>query len=131
MENECQQYSYPKQRKYSKIEQRGVACEKTMAQVLNLSAPNRTVSKSSPTCSESSRSRYASLTRHENVNQTWSSLQQKLNCNGRFSCLFADNRREVLKFCIFDVYSFGVFGYWGIFLGTDYLLLKCIVLAEI
>lgn len=67
-----------------------------MVQVLNLiSAPNPTVWKSSSTHSSvSSRSLYTSSTRHESVNQTWSSLQQKLTCNGRFSCLFSDNRKE-------------------------------------
>ncbi|XP_050288338.1 uncharacterized protein LOC126726956 [Quercus robur] len=65
-----------------------------MAQVLNLSAPNPTLWKLPSTRPESSRSQYTSSTLHDNVNQTWSSLQQKLTCNGRFSCLFSDNRKE-------------------------------------
>lgn len=27
---------------------------------------------------------------------TWSSLQQSLNCSGKFSCLFSDNRKQVV-----------------------------------
>ncbi|KAB1200344.1 hypothetical protein CJ030_MR0G007604 [Morella rubra] len=60
-----------------------------MAQFLNLRAPSPTVSKSS-----SPRSRYASSTRPESANRSWSSLQKKLICNGRFSCIFSDNRKE-------------------------------------
>lgn len=71
-----------------------------MAQVLNLSALNQTIWKSPSTRPESSRSLYTSSTLHDNVNQTWSSLQQKLTCNGRFSCLFSDNRKEVQKFLL-------------------------------
>ncbi|KAJ1405536.1 hypothetical protein SESBI_25677 [Sesbania bispinosa] len=33
-------------------------------------------------------------TKHDSTNQSWSCLQHKLKSNGRFHCLFSDNRRE-------------------------------------
>ncbi|KAK4259104.1 hypothetical protein QN277_005471 [Acacia crassicarpa] len=55
-----------------------------MAQLLNLSTPLPTTTKSFLLSSESSRS----------TSQSWSSLQRKLQCNDRFVCLFSDNKRE-------------------------------------
>ncbi|KAK9267174.1 hypothetical protein L1049_009594 [Liquidambar formosana] len=49
-----------------------------MAQILNLRPPTR----------------LPPPTRHQNGYHDWTSLQLKLKCNGKFSCLFADNRRE-------------------------------------
>lgn len=63
-----------------------------MAQVLNLALlqPNSASTRpDSPPSSLSSPSR----TRPRDLRQ-WTSLQQSLKCNGRFSCLFSDNRRE-------------------------------------
>ncbi|XP_054778950.1 uncharacterized protein LOC129286886 [Prosopis cineraria] len=57
-----------------------------MAQVLNLSPPFPTKTKSLFLSSDTSCSTSA--------HQSWSSLQHKLQCNGRFLCLFSDNKRE-------------------------------------
>ncbi|KAK3432180.1 hypothetical protein EUGRSUZ_E03926 [Eucalyptus grandis] len=56
-----------------------------MAQVLNLALPR----PHPPPSSSPSPSR----TRRRDLRR-WASLQQSLRCNGRFSCLFSDNRRE-------------------------------------
>ncbi|XP_028755315.1 uncharacterized protein LOC114714720 [Neltuma alba] len=55
-----------------------------MAQVLNLSPPVPSKSKSFLLSSDSSCS----------THQSWSSLQRTLLCKGRFLCLFSDNKRE-------------------------------------
>ncbi|KAF5728869.1 Sulfate adenylyltransferase subunit 2 [Tripterygium wilfordii] len=59
-----------------------------MAQILNLN------NLPAATRAESNGLRLSYATRNKNDNQQWTSLQRKLNCNGRFSCLFSDNRRE-------------------------------------
>lgn len=42
----------------------------------------------------SSLTRPALLTHHHTAGKSFSSLQHKLQCNGRFSCLFSDNRKQ-------------------------------------
>ncbi|XP_057416035.1 uncharacterized protein LOC130710703 [Lotus japonicus] len=37
---------------------------------------------------------HSQLTKHDSLNKKWSSLQRKLNTNGRFLCLFSDNKRQ-------------------------------------
>ncbi|KAI6704623.1 hypothetical protein NL676_007585 [Syzygium grande] len=55
-----------------------------MAQVLNLALPRPNSASAHP---DAPPSRPRDL-------RLWASLQQSLRCNGRFSCLFSDNRRE-------------------------------------
>ncbi|KAK7262106.1 hypothetical protein RJT34_29666 [Clitoria ternatea] len=57
-----------------------------MAEILNLGGP--------PTASLSTRKRSRHLTKHDSINHNWSSLQHNLKCNGKFFCLFSDNRKE-------------------------------------
>ncbi|XP_022716199.1 uncharacterized protein LOC111275256 [Durio zibethinus] len=54
-----------------------------MAQVLNLNPLASTFGSYSLTAA-----------RNQNVDRNWSSLLHNLKCNGRFYCLFSDNRRE-------------------------------------
>ncbi|XVF26170.1 hypothetical protein REPUB_Repub13aG0276300 [Reevesia pubescens] len=61
-----------------------------MAQVLNLN----TFGSSFSTRPESTVFQSLTAARSQNVAQNWSSLLQNLKCNGRFSCLFPDNRKE-------------------------------------
>ncbi|XP_021294779.1 uncharacterized protein LOC110424517 [Herrania umbratica] len=61
-----------------------------MAQVLNLNP----LGSSYSTRSESPGFRSLNAGRSQNVARNWTSLLQNLRCNGRFSCLFSDNRRE-------------------------------------
>ncbi|WRX26171.1 hypothetical protein QQP08_018658 [Theobroma cacao] len=61
-----------------------------MAQVLNLNP----LGSSYSTRPESPGFRSLNAARSQNVARNWSSLLQNLKCNGRFSCLFSDNRRE-------------------------------------
>ncbi|KAA8515594.1 hypothetical protein F0562_018795 [Nyssa sinensis] len=65
-----------------------------MAQVLNPRPLTTAVSFSSSTLLELSRVRLSSTTRHHGVEHSWSSLQRNLKCNGKFSCLFSDNRKQ-------------------------------------
>ncbi|KAL6990676.1 hypothetical protein U1Q18_008795 [Sarracenia purpurea var. burkii] len=59
-----------------------------MAQVLNL-ARFPTAVANSP-----SSTRPDLTTRRQNPHQSWISLRHNLKCNGRFTCLFSDNRKE-------------------------------------
>ncbi|XWS18130.1 hypothetical protein CRYUN_Cryun32bG0015500 [Craigia yunnanensis] len=61
-----------------------------MAQVLNLNP----IGSSFSTQPESPPFQSLNAVRNQNVARNWSSLLQNLKCNGRFSCLFSDNRRE-------------------------------------
>lgn len=66
---------------------------KTMLQVLNLRPPTPILAlpisiSDDPTCSA------LPLLRPRNATRNWALLQSNLKCNGRFSCLFSDNRRE-------------------------------------
>ncbi|KAL5583293.1 hypothetical protein UlMin_015735 [Ulmus minor] len=67
-----------------------------MAPVLYLNAPtpSPTFSHSSSTLPESTRHSLCATARRENGSQNWTTLQRKLKCHGRFSCLFSDNRRQ-------------------------------------
>ncbi|PON33052.1 hypothetical protein PanWU01x14_355960 [Parasponia andersonii] len=64
-----------------------------MTPVLYLSPPSPSLphSSSSP---ESTRYPLSESNRPQNVTQSWSLLQPRLKCHGRFSCLFSDNRRK-------------------------------------
>ncbi|OVA09242.1 hypothetical protein BVC80_1785g23 [Macleaya cordata] len=64
-----------------------------MAQVINLRPPLPTLHRSSKASLSSSQFRF-STSFHQNQNPNWLALQQKLNCRGKYSCLFSDNRRE-------------------------------------
>ncbi|XVF75233.1 hypothetical protein PTKIN_Ptkin13bG0170800 [Pterospermum kingtungense] len=61
-----------------------------MAQVLNLTS----LGSSFSTRPDSPGFRSINAARKPSVAPNWSSLLQNLKCNGRFSCLFSDNRRE-------------------------------------
>ncbi|XP_010252653.1 PREDICTED: uncharacterized protein LOC104594171 [Nelumbo nucifera] len=62
-----------------------------MSQVLNLSPPHRAL----PSIRlDSSSFRLSSNLLYTQNPNNWTSLQQKLRCRGRYSCLFSDNRRE-------------------------------------
>ncbi|GMN36477.1 hypothetical protein TIFTF001_006066 [Ficus carica] len=61
-----------------------------MALVLNLSPPTPNLSHSS----ELTRHPLSESTHVQSTNQSWTALRRKLRCQGRFSCLFSDNRRE-------------------------------------
>lgn len=74
--------------------------KKTMALVLNLSSPSPTSFQSS-----SSNRPLPTLSRQDE----WTCLLHKLKCHGRFSCLFSDNRREVLQFLISIILIFSAF----------------------
>ncbi|MBA0869547.1 hypothetical protein Goshw_029965, partial [Gossypium schwendimanii] len=65
---------------------------KTMAQVLNLNSLGSSFLCTTRPESSGFLSINASRTQH--VGRNWSSLVLRLKCNGRFSCLFSDNRRE-------------------------------------
>ncbi|KAG8490191.1 hypothetical protein CXB51_015884 [Gossypium anomalum] len=65
---------------------------KTMAQVLNLNSLGS--SSLFTTRPESSGFLSINASRTQHVGRNWSSLVLRLKCNGRFSCLFSDNRRE-------------------------------------
>ncbi|XWS12917.1 hypothetical protein CRYUN_Cryun37aG0131500 [Craigia yunnanensis] len=62
-----------------------------MAQVLTLNP----FASSLSTRPESPGFQSLNAARYQNVARNWSSLLQNLKCNGRFSCLFSDNRKEV------------------------------------
>ncbi|KAH0969961.1 hypothetical protein GBA52_022117 [Prunus armeniaca] len=64
-----------------------------MTLVLNLILPSQILLHSS-----SSRSLPTTSSRQNEKNQDWTALLFKLRCCNRFSCLFSDNRKEVLKF---------------------------------
>ncbi|KAF8410811.1 hypothetical protein HHK36_003348 [Tetracentron sinense] len=64
-----------------------------MAKVLNLKPPNRTFYCSISIPLDSAIFRFCK-TLNQNQNPKWASLQQKLKCRGRYSCLFSDNRKE-------------------------------------
>ncbi|XWS12918.1 hypothetical protein CRYUN_Cryun37aG0131500 [Craigia yunnanensis] len=61
-----------------------------MAQVLTLNP----FASSLSTRPESPGFQSLNAARYQNVARNWSSLLQNLKCNGRFSCLFSDNRKE-------------------------------------
>ncbi|XP_031267099.1 uncharacterized protein LOC116125535 [Pistacia vera] len=63
-----------------------------MSQVVNINPLNSLYS----TRLESHRFRFTNTTRYQNEcqNQNWNSLLRRLQCNGKFSCLFSDNRKE-------------------------------------
>ncbi|KHG15364.1 Glutamate--tRNA ligase 2 [Gossypium arboreum] len=63
-----------------------------MAQVLNLNSLGS--SSLFMTRPESSGFLSINASRTQHVGRNWSSLVLRLKCNGRFSCLFSDNRRE-------------------------------------
>ncbi|MBA0663176.1 hypothetical protein Goklo_007210 [Gossypium klotzschianum] len=63
-----------------------------MAQVLNLNSLGS--SSLFTTRPESSGFLSINASRTQHVGRNWSSLVLRLKCNGRFSCLFSDNRRE-------------------------------------
>ncbi|XP_027086113.2 uncharacterized protein [Coffea arabica] len=67
-----------------------------MAQVLSPRPPLPTVHyrKSSPPRKNSARNQLTSCNNSARVNPTWASLQHSLQCNGRFSCLFSNNRKQ-------------------------------------
>ncbi|CAK9182240.1 unnamed protein product [Ilex paraguariensis] len=62
-----------------------------MAQVLNLRPPTPSLRRSSSTLPNSSLRTLFSSTAHRH---SWTSLQHKIKCRGRFSCLFSDNRKQ-------------------------------------
>lgn len=94
-----------------------------MAQLLTLRPPVAAVRSSSSTRSDSA----ASSRCRKTLNPKWASLQQELKCNGRFSCLFSGNRKQVNMFSSF--FSFPLHSYFvgfltaGILLGTHFSLL--------
>ncbi|KAJ7946375.1 Sulfate adenylyltransferase subunit 2 [Quillaja saponaria] len=63
-----------------------------MAQILNLSPPTPDLCNSS--CPKLSRSRFNASSKQHYANQSWTSLQQKLKCNGRVYCFFSDNNQR-------------------------------------
>ncbi|KAB2026884.1 hypothetical protein ES319_D06G251700v1 [Gossypium barbadense] len=63
-----------------------------MAQVLNLNSLGS--SSLFTTRPESSGLLSINASRTQHVGRNWSSLVLRLKCNGRFCCLFSDNRRE-------------------------------------
>ncbi|PPR99627.1 hypothetical protein GOBAR_AA21060 [Gossypium barbadense] len=67
-----------------------------MAQVLNLNSLGS--SSLFTTRPESSGFLSINASRTQHVGRNWSSLVLRLKCNGRFSCLFSDNRRECHPF---------------------------------
>lgn len=66
-----------------------------MTLVVNLIPPSQILLHSS-----SSRPLPTTSSRQNETTQDWTSLLFKIKCRGRFSCLFSDNRKEVLKFAI-------------------------------
>ena len=68
-----------------------------MAKLLTLRPPITAVPSVPSTRSDSAVSSCCLKT----LNPQWSDLQQKLKCNGRFSCLFSNNRRQVSMFSLF------------------------------
>lgn len=60
------------------------------------------------------------------LNPKWASLQQKLKCNGRFSCLFSDNRKQVAHVSLYyfhlqlSFYSVGSLPF-GFFPGMNFI----------
>ncbi|OMO64702.1 hypothetical protein COLO4_31887 [Corchorus olitorius] len=72
---------------------RGYA-ESTMAQVLNLNP--LPLASSYSTRPQLHVFQSLNAARNLNVDRNWSSLLQSLKCNGRFTCLFSDNRRQYL-----------------------------------
>ncbi|KAL3519377.1 hypothetical protein ACH5RR_017526 [Cinchona calisaya] len=60
-----------------------------MAQVLSQRPPLPTLTRTNST-----RSQLTYYTHSARVKPSWASLQLSLKCNGRFSCLFSNNRKE-------------------------------------
>ncbi|XP_059663222.1 uncharacterized protein LOC132308928 isoform X2 [Cornus florida] len=68
-----------------------------MAQVLNQRPPPTAGQRRSSTRLDLSPIRLSPTTRHRSADQSWTSLQRELNYNGRFYCLFSDNRKQARK----------------------------------
>lgn len=82
-----------------------------MSQVVNINP----LSSSYSTRPESNRFR---LYQNDYQNQNWNFLLRMLKCNGKFSCLFSDNRREVPTYHLCFSFFCNLF---TIFLSFDYL----------
>uniref|UniRef100_F6HRM3 Uncharacterized protein n=1 Tax=Vitis vinifera TaxID=29760 RepID=F6HRM3_VITVI len=93
-----------------------------MAQLLTLRPPITAVRSAPSTRTDSAVLSCCPKT----LNPKWAFLQQKLKCNGRFSCLFSNNRKQVPVFSsFFSIPTFILFC-WFLHLGTFWaLIFRC------
>lgn len=105
--------------KMKRLEEEG---EAKMAQLLTLRPPITAVRSAPSTRTDSAVLSCCPKT----LNPKWAFLQQKLKCNGRFSCLFSNNRKQVPVFSsFFSIPTFILFC-WFLHLGTFWaLIFRC------